>query len=153
MNQNRKDITIDPAQLYSVLRGMIGKEYTYRNQQHRIIDVMEAGAGYAIETDKASLVIKMSNAAHFINECSPLENLPSQSKEFHNKPTSVQVMLKDESLLDELTDGLHAQFRKLQQNPSKGIIDQTQSMVDTSKAITDIFKLKLMAVKLLQKQD
>lgn len=149
MNQNRKDITIDPVRLFSDLRAMIGKDYTYRNQPHRIIEVMEAGAGFSIMTDKGNLNIKISNAAHFISECLAVETLPGQSNQF--LPTkALQIISKEDALLNELTDGLHQQFRKLQQTPSKAIIDQTESMVETSKAITDIVKLKLIAYKLSQ---
>jgi gas vesicle protein len=120
-------------------------QLNFRGELKQIHDVAELGASQIkiFWKDGTSLPINVSKVGAFL-----AENKLSLAPKLSARQEREQ---KRAEMVDDMTDSLYGVFNQLKQKPSKELMEQANSMVSTSGAITNLWKLQLQALKMSQK--
>lgn len=161
MNQNqKKPAALEPNIIFTTLRGMISKQWSYEGKQFIITDAIEHAADFKIYTTAGSKVLNPTDANTFIAGCVFIENeLPQAANPsvIAAKTQAVapvqeaQVISKQGAMIDSMTDALFDVFQNIRENPSKENIDMGTALSNTANTICNMMKLKLQAEKLSKK--
>jgi hypothetical protein len=163
MNQNKKaPVALEPNILFTTLRGMISKQYSYEGKIFTVTDVIEYNTSFKIYTTGGNKVLTPTDANTFIASCTQIENEQPEAAPvvlpIHSKVQAVapavqepQVISKQGAMIDSMTDALFEVFQTIRKEPTKENIEMGTALSNTANTVCNMMKLKLQAEKMSRK--
>lgn len=140
-----------------LLAAMVGKQYSYKLKEHRVLRYTVDEGAFKVVTDKADLEIKTEDAKEFFNDCLFIEeSMPFVPKEPATIGNGLRVFAepKKEVVLpktmltsnaEKLAEILFNNIQKVQEDPE--FIAQAQSIVASTKLFIDLAKVEVELIK------